>query len=261
MGGNKMTRFAMVNIFFIVVSLMFVGISYAAINPENAAGIWLFDDSSGGTAVDSSGNGNDGTINGATIVDGKFSKALEFDGANVDCGNDASLDLTDAITIMAWAKLNKLNQNAAILEKRDCGAGGNGYALLNGWDRNTYMELTNFGFWIQGGVLEVDRWYHFVATWDSATGEASFYQDGTLAQSKNAAGTITVNTVSLLIGQRTGGCTGNFSGTIDEVAVFNASLTEDDVADIMTEGLSEALGMAAVSPSGKLATTWASIKK
>jgi len=242
---------------------MFVGISYAAINPETAVGIWLFNDSSGGTAVDSSGNGNDGAINGATIVDGQFGNALEFDGAddNVDCGNDDSLDLTDAITIMAWAKLNELDQMAAILEKRDCGGGTNGYALLNGWGRNTYMELTNLPLWIQGGALEVDRWYHFAATWDSATGEASFYQDGTLVQSKNGAGTITVNTVSLLIGQRTGGCTGNFSGTIDEVAVFNASLTEDDVADIMTEGLSEALGMAAVSPSGKLATTWASIKK
>ena len=70
-----------------------------------------------------------------------------------------------------------------------------------------------------------------------------------------------MNTVSLLIGQRTGGCTGNFSGTIDDVAVFNASLAKDDVADIMNSGLSKALNITAVSPSGKLATTWAEIKK
>ena len=102
---------------FIIISLMFAGQSYAAVTIDDAAGIWLFDENSGDVAKDSSGNDNDGTINGATIVDGEFGTALEFDGVddNVDCGNDASLDLTDAITVMAWAKLNELDQMAAIL--------------------------------------------------------------------------------------------------------------------------------------------------
>ena len=49
-------------------------------------------------------------------------------------------------------------------------------------------------------------------------------------------------------------------GVIDEVAVFNVALTEDDINDIMSNGLAEALGIAAVSPTGKLTTTWGSIK-
>ncbi|RLI91232.1 MAG: hypothetical protein DRO95_04750, partial [Candidatus Altiarchaeales archaeon] len=55
-------------------------------------------------AVDISKYGNDGTIYGATWTDGKFGKALSFDGVDdyVDCGNDSSLDITDAITIEAW---------------------------------------------------------------------------------------------------------------------------------------------------------------
>jgi|GEM_PF-2512163 len=58
----------------------------------------------GNTVYDSSGYGNNGTIHGATWTTGKFGSALSFDGENdyVDCGNDSSLDITDAITIEAW---------------------------------------------------------------------------------------------------------------------------------------------------------------
>jgi hypothetical protein len=49
-----------------------------------------------------------------------------------------------------------------------------------------------------------------------------------------------------------------YGGIIDEVALFNVVLTEDDIKTIMNKGLE---GMTAVSPSGKLATTWADIKQ
>ena len=49
----------------------------------------------------------------------------------------------------------------------------------------------------------------------------------------------------------------HFNGILDEIAIFNIALTEDDIKTIMTEGLERTL---AVSPAGKLSTTWASIK-
>ena len=53
-----------------------------------------------------------------------------------------------------------------------------------------------------------------------------------------------------------------FKGILDEFAIFNKALDVDDIADIMNEGLAEAIGIgAAVSQSGKLTTTWAQIKK
>ena len=51
---------------------------------------------------------------------------------------------------------------------------------------------------------------------------------------------------------------GSFAGIIDEVAIFNVALTEDDIKYIMAEGLGIIL---AVSPSGKLATTWGNLKQ
>jgi len=67
-----------------------------------------FDEGSGTVARDASGNGNDGTIYGATWVNGKYGKALSFDGVEdyVDCGNDVSLNFerTDPFSIEAWVK-------------------------------------------------------------------------------------------------------------------------------------------------------------
>jgi hypothetical protein len=74
-----MTRLIIV---VLAVSLMFVGISYAEIDPESLAGAWLLDEGGDDTTGDSSGNGNDGEIFGAKWVDGKFGSALEFNGVD-----------------------------------------------------------------------------------------------------------------------------------------------------------------------------------
>ncbi len=47
-------------------------------------------------------------------------------------------------------------------------------------------------------------------------------------------------------------------GTIDEVVIFNVALEKEDVQTIMNDGLSSTV--LAVSPGGKLATTWSNIK-
>jgi len=50
-------------------------------------------------------------------------------------------------------------------------------------------------------------------------------------------------------------------GTIDEVAIFNAALEEDDIVKIATDGLKAFLGAGlSVHPSSKLATTWGDLK-
>lgn len=99
------------------------GIAYLTKNGSpipstSLVGLWHFD----GDALDSSGNDNDGDVYGATAgVPGKFGNALSFDGVNdyVDCGNDASLDITTAITIEAWVypKSAGLNNYGRITDK------------------------------------------------------------------------------------------------------------------------------------------------
>ena len=86
-----MTRFTVVCISLIVVSLMFVGLSYAKIDPGAVIGIWFLDDDQRGVAKDSSGNGHDGEIIGdLKVVKAKFNQGFEFDGV---LGNYVSVPL------------------------------------------------------------------------------------------------------------------------------------------------------------------------
>ncbi len=62
--------------FAMILMLAGMTTSVQAQNETGLVGEWHFD----GDAKDSSGNGNDGTVYGATFVDGKFGKALSFDG-------------------------------------------------------------------------------------------------------------------------------------------------------------------------------------
>ena len=77
-----MTRLTIIIcISFFVVSLMVVNICSAKIDPESVVGMWLFDESKGDIAKDSSGKGNDGElIDNPKWVDGEFENALSLDG-------------------------------------------------------------------------------------------------------------------------------------------------------------------------------------
>src|SRR5262249_18487528 len=75
---------------------------------------------SGSTVTDDSGNGNVGTLSGATwAAGGRFGQALSFDGqgAWVTIADAASLDLTTGMTVEAWVKPTKLDAYDAIVVK------------------------------------------------------------------------------------------------------------------------------------------------
>ena len=94
-------------------SLMAVHVSTAEIDLETAVGIWLFDEGKGGVATDLSGEGNDGELVKAPAwIDGKFGKALEFDGKSscVSTGQKL-LDNLEEFTILTWVKTNDAPAN------------------------------------------------------------------------------------------------------------------------------------------------------
>jgi hypothetical protein len=276
----KMTRFTVVVLSLIVISLMFVGRSAAIIDPETCAGIWLFNDGKGDTAKDSSGNKNDGMLkNGQKWVEGKFGKALQFDGVNyVDCGNGASLDLTKEITVMAWVQFDGLDYKNSTGKLLTIAAKGYPDALAPhaGWwfsydNRNNGQGFpyTCFGNknggWAGGGntfsgynsVFDDGKWYHLAITVGKSI--AALYIDGIQLGADKPLVNLVLSDTSKNLTIGSAGTSWYFDGIIDEVAVFNVALTENDIGSIMTKGL-EAIGTA-VFPSGKLTTTWAEIKK
>ena len=261
-----MTRLTVLCISLIAVSLMFAGISDAKIDPNAIVGVWLFDEGTGNVAKDSSGNKNDGKLmNGPKWVDGKFGKALSFDGVDdyVEVPDSASLKIASAITIGAWVKLNTLDRFHGVMGKTgtiwsDVAysariINANQYNFTTSSDGAACNELS-------GGTPTTD-WHHVAYWFEKST--KRIYVDGAKEAETKWDGPIHTNNQNLSIGAYTWGNGLGFlmQGFIDEVGLFNIALSEDDIKSIMNQGLGRALGITAVSSAGKLATTWADLKK
>jgi hypothetical protein len=244
-----------------VTVLFIVGLlttsSYAKLDPKTCVGIWLFDEAKGDIATDFSGNKNDGKLmGGPKWVDGKFGKALEFDGSGsyVNIPNTESLN-SASFTISLWAKPSQLRIQG-LADKTPapqwrvfmCSAAGN--IEFDGMPG----EIAN----IQTPVTVVGRWDHIVATYDSSSKTAKIYFNGVMSQ--QAAGIASMNTTNAANIHIASAENSRFNGAIDEVAIFNVALVEGDIQIIMDKGLKETLKPSAVDLSGKLAATWASIK-
>ena len=104
---------------------------------QNPIAWWKFDEGSGTSAQDSSGNGHTGTLfNGPAWVTGKYNSALSLDGVDdyVDCGNVIRLGDTDLVaTVVFWAK----GSGIAVSTEREAPGGFNGDA---------YIRITEDGY-------------------------------------------------------------------------------------------------------------------
>ena len=213
----------------VLFSLGFGG--HALAKEKGSAGYWKFDEGKGNIAKDSSGKGNDGKIHNATWAEGKVGKALFFNGADayVDCGNDKSLNITNAITIEAWVKRKSLSggsQQQVVVDKLEGGSGQYAYYMgfyLNDevilWSSENgtlagkaYLKTTNT-------FTSTTAWYHLVGTIDSGTFRIyvnGVEESGTMTGSNSA---IFSSTSNLHIGSRAGNYA--FNGAIDEVKIYN----------------------------------------
>jgi len=232
---------------------MLTGITSATIDPKTIVGEWHFDEGSGDAAKDSSKNKYDGVLmNGSEWVQGKVGKALSFDGKDdfVDM-SEITLD-SSAITITAWIKgpFGGTGDEAVAYGGGDVGGsfilrtpGGN---ALQVWVSN---GAAAYFFASPEGTISPEVWIHVAATAEG--NEFKIYINGVLKAEGSQANYEVAKSESFMVG-KTRNRDRSFKGTIDEVALFNVALTEADVKSI--------IAAAAVSPSGKLTTTWGRLK-
>jgi len=243
--------------------------SYANIDLQTCVGVWLFDEGSGDAAKDSSGNKNDGTlVNGPKWVEGEFDNALSFDGVDDYVNLPAKTsDNWQGTTLVAWVWLNLLPNELTSSYGEIYGSNQDLYDMYEDKGNNELrVKVATTASAERPGIptaqLQTHQWIHIAGTYDSAAGQAKIYMDGKLIDTHNLTGFINGTQYSSIGAQ--GGPNGPFTdilnGIIDEVALFNVSLTEQDIQTLMNNGLKESLGLAAVVSSGKLATTWAGIK-
>jgi len=212
---------------------------------------WTFDEGSGDIAYDSSGNGNNGTINGAKWDAGKYGNALLFNAQDnyVEVPTSDSLEITPNVTIAAWINwIDAGDTWLAIMANGQQNGPWENYGLFVNRDgRYLYFTLSLDGGHVTqsapNNVIEPDEWLHACGTWDGST--ARIYVNGEMVFEQAQTGELVPPGLPLRIGHRNGSAH-YFSGIIDEVRIYNHALTEVEILAAMEggEGYPYALGPA-----------------
>ena len=169
----------------------------------NLVGAWGFDETTGTTAADSSGQNNTGTITGATqVAAGKFGGALSFNGTSnwVTVADANSLDLTTGMTLEAWVQPTAIGAlwRAVILKEQPSSLI---YALYagDGAGRPAMDVFTTADIGFSGPTaLALNTWIHLAATYDGTT--QRLYVNGVQVATQATTGAIKVSTGVLRIG-------------------------------------------------------------
>ncbi|MCD4760525.1 hypothetical protein K8R42_01370, partial [bacterium] len=202
--------------------------------------------------------GNNGTLGGGTPANaptwtssGQVGGAYSFDGVDdyVDCGNDSSLN-PGSITIEMWLYLavnpncNGNNNWRSLLHKGSTSSTSTGYDIILEQSRSIAWDIGTGSaqrWWPSGISIPIQSWTHLVVSYDSSTGLMRAYQDGLSKGSKSIGiSSIVSNTNTLMINNPSVACpsgSGNFNGTIDQIKIYNYSLSPEQINASYQDGL------------------------
>ncbi|MGB4833411.1 MAG: LamG domain-containing protein, partial [Candidatus Moraniibacteriota bacterium] len=228
-------------------------------------GYWSFNgsDTTGTTAYDRSGAGNNGTLtNGPTITEGKLGQALSLDGSNdyvsvTDPGTSSALDFANgnSITLSTWVKPDAFDgtwgsivgketsnsiysPNYAILHSNSC-SGSSPCPLMFYYDSGSCNETAQQMFVTSGNVLTPGVWQFITVIYTFGTGSTvKVYVDGNEKSGSWTSGNGNVAP-----------CQGNepfrigidydgdmFDGQIDETRIYNRALSANEVKSLYDLG-------------------------
>jgi hypothetical protein len=201
-------------------------------------GYWTFDEGSGSTAHDSSGNANTGAIvdtggNPISWTGGVFNGALYFDGqTQVIVSNSSSLNPFNGITISAWVNANDWGSAGYAPRLLEKGDSDNQYALLS----TSLGQLEFLLAGVSNGVLAANApslgsWHHVAGTYNGSS--MILYIDGQIAAQQSAYGVLAITSDRLAIGNNPSGSASNgFSGAMDDVRIYGQALSAAEIAQL-----------------------------
>ena len=235
-------------------SIILVGIFFGLflLLPINAdaslVAYWGFEENTGNTVYDSSGNNNTGTVHGATWTSGKYGSALSFDGASDGTDDYVSVPHSDSInldvfTVSSWVSFYDVTRSQVFLDKRN-GQWHRNYGLYyyyqeyaSGVPQNDYLMTsigdgsympTSFSNGAYAPVsLNPNQFYHVAATYDQSV--LRLYLDGNEIASNNVTMPGITGNGDLLIGRHQPQYTYPTYGIIDEVRIYDHALSQSEI--------------------------------
>lgn len=252
------TLFVMLTIIAFVASF-----AHALNEPEDSLILYMsFDTIDGKNTIDHSLYGNNGEMKGAPKhVEGKFGKALEFNGTSdwVEIPHHETLTVDKDVTVMAWIHTERHTgpndeRWQGILAKSNA---PRSYSFYTESPSKCLHFVAGSGSVCQEGEVKLNEWQHVAAQVDSGTHRywINGQNVGEYGGKANPPGN--ADTSPVFIGTTAEGAGRLFLGLIDEVRIWNRALTEEEVIEQMEKGHLE---LFPVDPRQKLTTTWGTIK-
>jgi hypothetical protein len=193
---------------------------------------------------------------------GKLGSALIFDGDNdiVSLGSNSSLDDMTAVTVSAWIYPTGWGESnfGRIIAKENT-ATAFGFTLVNDSGQNTFRIYRERATTVAqataaSGSISLNTWQHVVGVLDTGTGTIKLYLNGrevgSYIDQGIGAGTPNADAANNMnIGNRTAGDR-TFAGTIDDVKIFNSTLTDQQVRMLYNQSAAQVLGAVSTESNG-----------
>ena len=202
-------------------------------------GWWKFDEGSGTTAADSSGNNNNGTLQNFSTdnsmwIPGQIGQALTFNAVNSIVVTPSDFVGANPATICVWTDAKSLGVEwgySRIIE--------NGRLILQ---VNKYAQYSftsdNGAHWVYtaNNLPILNRWCHVCLTRD-ASGLVNFYVDGVLSGAANQnSGTPVAGVRQISIGGKTTTPYQVWDGYLDDLRMYNRVLSASEISELYYQG-------------------------
>jgi hypothetical protein len=222
------------------LNLFVTNFATAQIPSNGLVGYWPFN----GNAYDASGNGNNGTVNGATFTTDRFgnvNSAYSFDGgATISVPHNASLGFapTGDFSVSFWFYTTSTTFPQHFMGKRPNNTNVFNWQFLSGTNLNTPEYSFGSGLAVNsydGAIayqnLDVGQWVQLVGVYSN--GNWKLFRNG--VQIDETLGILASNDVfcNLIFGNS--GNAEPFTGKLDDISIYNRALTPSEITQLYTD--------------------------
>jgi Tfp pilus assembly protein PilX len=202
---------------------------------------WKFNEGTGGTAADNSGNGNNGTLYNCSwnsnAREGASCLYLNGTDSYINCGSSPSTNLSGNVTMAAWIKLTNASYDQKIGGNQNGSYGGYKFYIYNSKvifevrsaDNTSTRNKNQPG----GTVLAVNTWYHVAGLYSETNHWIKTYVNGQEEVTRRMTGlppnALATTSPQFVIGREPFANLYYFGGLIDDVRVYNSEQTDAQI--------------------------------
>ncbi len=229
---------------FIAFLILLIQAGYAGADiRDGLVSYWPMNEGSGETAGDFFGKNPGRLSEGAGWAEGKIERGVDTNGNGyIVIEEDGRLRPAKGVSVQIWAKIRQPGSlNGLICNFQDNGSNESGFGMHT-TDNGIEWAVSTGRFTMISEACPLNRWVHIVGTFDGV--KSRLYMDGKLAAEKEAGGLISwkFKPVDMNLGRyHDDNEDFRVNGVLDEAALWNRTLSEDEISRLYNEGRGRAI--------------------